>query len=143
MYCSFASWRCSLPASLLRMCAHAYFLFLFGVRETIWILYQRIYFFHICVNCCFLCIIVGYIVEIFVMASPAQRRGSCCHMMARFDNHKKCALCRDKVNGKDACVKGDECNICDDLTDTQHSNLATPQYQILKEKKSGPLVSHV
>ena len=30
------------------------------------------------------------------MSSPSQCRGSCGHMMAGFDTHKKCARCRDK-----------------------------------------------
>ena len=38
----------------------------------------------------------GYLRNIFIMASPGQRRGSCGHVMAAFDLHKKCARCRDK-----------------------------------------------
>ena len=34
-----------------------------------------------------------------------QRRGSCGHIMAAFDLHKKCARCRDKGIGDDPCVK--------------------------------------
>ena len=50
------------------------------------------------------------------MASPGQRRGSCGHVMAGFDLHKKCARCRDKKVGDDPCVKGQDCDLCDKLT---------------------------
>ena len=49
------------------------------------------------------------------MASPAQRKISCGHIMAGFDNHTKCACCRDKVIGKNPCITGDECEMCEDL----------------------------
>ena len=75
------------------------------------------------------------------MASPGQRHGSCGHVMAGFDLHKKCAHCRDKKLGDDPCVQGKVCTLCDTLTDSQRSMLATPQYQIHKDKKSGLLVS--
>ena len=74
------------------------------------------------------------------MASPGQRRGSYGHVMAGFDGHEKCACCRDKKLGKDLCVTGNNCIICDNFTDMQRSMLATPQYQICKDKKSGVLV---
>ena len=75
------------------------------------------------------------------MASPGQRRGSCGHVMAGFDFHKKCARCRDKKLGDDPCVKGQDCELCDNFSDAQKGMLATPQYQIRKDKKAGILVS--
>ena len=75
------------------------------------------------------------------MASPGQRRGSCGHVMAGFDLHKKCARCRDKKVGDDPCVKGQDCEICDSFSDSQRGMLATPQYQIREDKKAGLLVS--
>ena len=75
------------------------------------------------------------------MASPGQRRGSCGHVMAGFDLHKKCARCRDKKMGDDPCVKGQHCDLCDNFSDSQRGMLATPQYQIRKDKKAGTLVS--
>ena len=61
--------------------------------------------------------------------------------MAGFDQHEKCARCRDKKLGSDPCVEDKPCGICDKLTDKQRSMLSTPQYQIRKDKKSGLLVS--
>ena len=49
---------------------------------------------------------------IIIMSSPGQKRGTCGHVMAVFDNHKKCAHCRDKGVGDDPCVKKQECKIC-------------------------------
>ena len=73
------------------------------------------------------------------MASPGefkgQRKGSCGHIMAAFDNHEKCARCRDKKVGQDPCV------ICDGFSDIQREKLATPSYKIRKERKAGVLVS--
>ena len=74
------------------------------------------------------------------MSSPSQRRGSCSHMMAGFDTHKKCARCRDKGICDDPCVLQEVCGICASFTDTQRSMLSTPQYQICREK-AGLLVS--
>ena len=75
------------------------------------------------------------------MSSPSQRRGSCGHMMAGFDTHKKCAWCRDKGVGDDPCVKHELCSIFYLFTDTQRDMLSTPQYQIHREKKADLLVS--
>ena len=75
------------------------------------------------------------------MASLGQHRGNCGHIMAGFDGHKKCARCRDKKLGDDACVKDLPCTICDSFTVQQCSMLSTPQYQIRKDKKLGLLVS--
>ena len=60
---------------------------------------------------------------------------------AGFDSHEKCACSGDKRIGSDACVVGDDCGICQEFTDSQGSMLATPQYQIPRDKKSGLLVS--
>ena len=51
---------------------------------------------------------------LIIMSSPGQKRGSCGHVMALFDNHKKCARCRDKGVGDDPCVKKLDCSICSD-----------------------------
>ena len=81
----------------------------------------------------------------YIMASPGdkkgQRRGLCGHIMASFDLHKRCARCRDKGNGDDDCVEKRPCVICDGFTETQKEMLATPTYKILKDKKSGVLIS--
>ena len=61
--------------------------------------------------------------------------------MTGFDLHKKCARCRDKKLGDDNCVLNKDCSLCNSLSDSQKSMLATPQYQIRKDKKSGVLVS--
>ena len=67
------------------------------------------------------------------MSSPGQKRGTCRHVMAVFDNHKKCARCRDKGVGDDPCVKKQECKICQALTPAQLKQLSTPTYQSRKE----------
>ena len=69
------------------------------------------------------------------MASLGQRQGNCGHIMAGFDQHEKCARCRDKKLGSDPCVKEKLCGICDKLTDQQRSMLSTPQYQIHKDMR--------
>ena len=46
------------------------------------------------------------------MSSPGQKRGTCGHVMAVFDNHRKCAHCRDNGVGDDPCVKKQVCKIC-------------------------------
>ena len=86
-------------------------------------------------------ILCSYLINLCVMASPGQRQCSCGHVMAGFDLHKKCARCRDKKVGDDPCVKGQDCEICDIFSDSQRGMLATPQYQIRKDKNAGILVS--
>ena len=66
------------------------------------------------------------------MASPGQRRGSCGHVMALFDLHSKCARCREKGIGGDDCVLK-PCSICDQFTEDQKAQLATPKYRVRKE----------
>ena len=57
------------------------------------------------------------------MASPGefkgQWKGSCGHIMAAFDLHKKFARCCEKKVGQDPCVLGNECVICDFFSDAQ------------------------
>ena len=53
--------------------------------------------------------------------------------MAVFDNHRKCARCRDKGVGDDLCVKKQECKIYQALTPVQLKQLSTPTYQSRKE----------
>ena len=43
--------------------------------------------------------------------------------------------------GDDSCVKGQHCDLCDSFSESQKGMLATPQYQIRKDKKAGTLVS--
>ena len=69
------------------------------------------------------------------MASPGQRKGACGHIMASFDLHSRCARCRDKSLGDDACVKKLPCEFCELLTPEQGLQLSTPTYKIRKEKK--------
>ena len=68
------------------------------------------------------------------MSSPGQKRGSCGHDMALFDNHQKCAHCRDKGVGDDPCVKKLDCQICKSFTPAQIHQLATPTYKERKER---------
>ena len=117
------------------MRVHAYFLLLFGAKtrgrpflgET-FILYSvtgYILINSLCRSYCFI-----------AMESPGQRRGSCGHKMAGFDMHDKCSRL-----GKDPCIVGGAiCKICDSFTSIQTEMLATPQYQIRKDKKAGLLV---
>ena len=75
------------------------------------------------------------------MASPGQKRGSCGHIMALFDAHSKCACCREKGIGQDACVEKKQCQICDNFSEEQKKQLATPTYRACKElqkKASSP-----
>ena len=69
------------------------------------------------------------------MSSPGQKRGTYRHVMAVFDNHKKCACCRDKGVGDDPCVEKQECKISQALTPAQLKQLSTPTYQSRKERE--------
>ena len=53
--------------------------------------------------------------------------------MALFDNHQKCAHCRDKGMGDDPCVKKLDCQICKAFTPAQIHQIATPTYKARKE----------
>ena len=54
--------------------------------------------------------------------------------MALFDNHKKCARCREKGVGDDPCVKKQDCQICKAFTPSQILQLATQTYKARKER---------
>ena len=69
------------------------------------------------------------------MASPGQRRGTCGHAMVLFDTHTKCAHCRDKGLGQDACVEKKDCVIYNSFTEDQKLQLATPTYSARKDKE--------
>ena len=68
------------------------------------------------------------------MSSPGQKRGTCGYVMASFDNHKKCARCRDKGVGDDPCLQKTDCQICKAFTPAQLKQLSTPTYQSRKER---------
>ena len=70
------------------------------------------------------------------MASLGQKRGGCGHLMAAFDTYTHYARCRDKGKGSDPCVLKLDCTCtnCNELTTDQRAQLATPSYQIKKEK---------
>ena len=53
--------------------------------------------------------------------------------MAPFDAHSKCARCREKGIGQDPCVEKKPCQICDNLSEDQKKQLATPTYRTRKE----------
>ena len=55
--------------------------------------------------------------------------------MASFDQHSRCARCRDKGHGDDACVKNLPCEFCELLTPEQVVQLATPTYKLRKDRK--------
>ena len=67
------------------------------------------------------------------MSSLGQKRGTCGHVMVLFDNHKKCARCREKGVGDNPCVKKLDCQICNGFTPAQIQQLATPTYKSRKE----------
>ena len=143
MSCSLARWLYSLPAGALRVHAHAHFLLLFGAKTR-----GRLFFFGetfiVFIFCYRICFDKFFVLKccLITMDSPGQRRGSCGHKMAGFDMHEKCARCRDKGLGKDPCIVGGViCKFCDSFTTIQREMLATPQYQIRKDKKAGLLVS--
>ena len=83
---------------------------------------------------CFLLVRSIYTTLLIIMSSPGQKRGSCGHVMALFDNHQKCARCRDKGVGNDPCVKKLDCQICKSFTPAQIHQLATLTYKERKER---------
>ena len=85
---------------------------------------------------CFLLVRSNSTTFLIIMSSPGQKRGSCGHVMALFDNHKKCARCRDKGVGDDPCVKKLDCSVCKAFTPAQIHQLATPTYKERKERSS-------
>ena len=58
------------------------------------------------------------------------------HEMALFDNQSRCACYREKGRRQDPCVLKKEYSFCDALTPEQIIHLATPTYQIRKERKA-------
>ena len=75
------------------------------------------------------------------MASPGQKRETCGHIMALFDAHSKCARCREKGIGQYPYVERKQCQICDNFSEDQKKQLATPTYRARKElqkKASSP-----
>ena len=83
---------------------------------------------------CFLLVRSNATTLLIIMSSPGQKRGSCGHVMALFDSHKKCMRCRDKGVGDDPCVKKLDCQICKAFTPAQIHQLATPTYKERKER---------
>ena len=75
------------------------------------------------------------------MSSPGWKRGSCGHVMASFDNHKKCAHCRDKGVGDDSCVMKRDCQICKAFMPAQLTQLSTPTYQSRKVHEQKKMAS--
>ena len=71
---------------------------------------------------------------LIIMSSSGQNRGSCGHVMALFDNHKKCARCHEKGVGDDPCVKKLDCQIFKAFMPGQVQQLATPTYKSRKER---------
>ena len=72
------------------------------------------------------------------MSSPGQKRGSCGHAMASFEEHSYSARCRDKGKGEEPCISNKEttdCKFCNVLTPEQRTQLATPSYKLKKEKQ--------
>ena len=67
-----------------------------------------------------------YTTLLLIILSPGQKRGTCGHVMALFDSHKKCVRCREKGVGDDSCVKKLDCQICKAFTPAQIQQLSTP-----------------
>ena len=74
------------------------------------------------------------------MASHRQKRGLCGHIMTLFDAHFKCACCSETGIGQDPCIEKKQCQICDNFSEDQKKQLATPTYRARKElqKTSSP-----
>ena len=68
------------------------------------------------------------------MSSPGLKRGTCGHILALFDSHKKCARCQDGGLGDDPCVKKLDCQICKVFMPAQVQQLATLSYKSRKER---------
>ena len=68
------------------------------------------------------------------MSSRGQKQGSCGHVMALFDNHKKCARFREKGVGDDPSVRKQDCQICKVFTPSQVIQLATSTYKARQER---------
>ena len=79
--------------------------------------------------------------SIIIMLSPGQKRGTCRHVMASFDNHKICARCREKGVGNGPCVQKRDCKICKVFTPAQLKQLSTRTYQSRKERDRKKMAS--
>ena len=75
-----------------------------------------------------------------IMASPGQKWGHCGHLITDFDKHTYSARCRDKED-TEPCIKNEDCQHCNVLTEAQKSCLATPSYQEKKEKREQKAIS--
>ena len=79
------------------------------------------------------------------MASPGdkkgRRRGSCGHIMASFDNHEKCARCREKWIRKITVFWISPVQYVIVLLSRTRKCFQPPTYRICKVKKTGLLVS--
>ena len=71
--------------------------------------------------------------RILIMSSPGQKRGTCSHVMALFDSHKKCVRCREKGVSDDPCVEKMDFQICKAFTHAHIKQLSTPAYKSRKE----------
>ena len=54
--------------------------------------------------------------------------------MVVFDSYAYCAHCRDKGKGTDPCIKQEDCQFWNVLTQDQKACLSFPSYQKKKEK---------
>ena len=72
---------------------------------------------------------------LIIMSVPGQKRGTCGHVMALLDSHRKCARCRDKGVGDDPCVKKMDFDICKAFMPAQINQLSTLTYQSRKERE--------
>ena len=70
--------------------------FLFGTFDTFFKFYNKLFHFIL-----FQVVRIISTSFLIIMSSPGQKRGSCGHVMALFDNHKKCTCCREKGVGND------------------------------------------
>ena len=68
-------------------------------------------------------------------AKPAQVKGKCGHLMPSFDKHINCVKCRHSGKGRDTCVLGDLCYICEGFSPEESSQLAKITYKDKKLKK--------
>ena len=68
------------------------------------------------------------------MASPGQKQGLCGHLIAGLDSVVFCAHYINKGKGTDPCIKHENGQFCNLLTQDQKACLSTPSYQKKKEK---------
>ena len=68
------------------------------------------------------------------MSSSGQKRGTCGHVMALFDSHKKCVRCREKGVGDDLCMKKMDCQICKAFYTCANSTTFHPYLQVHEKR---------